>query len=86
MKKALARLRAKTDRELGILAEKQLEQTIRLAESGQAAEAAYHCEQARRILAVTNLPEFQRERIAMKLSAIDRLLRLGEEVVTTAVA
>jgi len=63
MKKALARLREKTDRELSILAEKQLEQTLTLAEEGRYDDAirSYHI--ARRLLTVTDLSAEERAEV-----------------------
>ena len=68
MRQALARLRAKTDRELGILAEKQLEQTLTLAEMGRHRDAARAYESARRLLAVAQLTAAERARLERQLT------------------
>ena len=80
MKKALARLRAKTDRELGILAEKQLEQTLRLAQAGKKEEATRRYQSARRLLAVTSLSCLDRDRIEDLLSRVESALHIERPV------
>jgi hypothetical protein len=80
MKKALARLRARTDRELGILAEQQLEQTLRLAQAGKREEAARRYQSAQRLLAVTNLPCLDRERIDDLLARVEAALHIQRPV------
>jgi hypothetical protein len=84
MKKALARLRAKTDRELGILAEQQLEQTLRLARIGKKEEAVRGYESAKRLLEVTNLNCVQRDRIDASLAQVEVALEVDRPI--TAVA
>ena len=84
MKKALARLRAKTDRELGILAEQQLEQTLRLARLGQKEEAERGYEIAKRLLEVTNLNFVQRDRIDDFMAQVEVALDVDRPI--TAVA
>jgi len=84
MNKALARLRAKTDRELSILAERQLEQTIRLARLGQKTEAERGYEVAKRLLVVTNLNFVQRDRIDDFLTQVEVALEVDRPI--TAVA
>lgn len=78
MQKALARLRYKTDQELFILTEKQLEQTLRLAQVGQTAEALRSLGFARRMLAVARLSYSQRARIDDRMAAIEAALRVEE--------
>jgi len=70
MHKALARLRAKTDRELGILAEKQLEQAAQLVDGGCyiAASRSYHT--VRSLLVVAELPAAQRARLERRLDSL----------------
>jgi hypothetical protein len=80
MKKALARLRARTDRELGILAEKQLEQTLRLAQAGKNEEAMCAYRATRRLLTVTNLPSMQRDRIEDQMARIETALEIGRPI------
>jgi hypothetical protein len=70
MNKALARLRAKTDRELSILAERQLEQTLTLVEMGRYRDAARACDIARRLLAVAQVPAAQRARMEQQLARV----------------
>jgi hypothetical protein len=84
MKKAVSRLRAKTDRELGILAEKQLEQTLRLAKAGRSEEAARGYEAARRLLLVTNLSCLQRDQIEDQMARVETALQIDRPI--TAVA
>jgi hypothetical protein len=76
MKKALARLRAKTDRELGILAEKQLEQTLALVEIGRHCEAAREYDRIRKMLAVASLPAHQRERVDAQLARVRAVIEM----------
>jgi hypothetical protein len=76
MKKALARLREKTDRELSILAEKQLEQALTLAEEGRYDDAVRSYHIARRLLAVAELSAEQRaeaeEQLARARAALEQ--------------
>ena len=84
MNKALARLRAKTDRELGILAERQLEQTLRLARIGKKEEAERGYEFAKRLLEVTNLNFVQLDRIDASMTQVEVALEVDRPI--TAVA
>ena len=70
MQKALARLRAKTDRELSILAEKQLEETLTLAEDGRYSEALRSYDTARRLLAVLELSSAEQARIESQMARV----------------
>ena len=81
MNKALARLRARTDRELCILAEKQLERTLTLAEQGRYREAARGYDTARRLIAVAQIPETQRARIEQQLAKVRALIELPASAV-----
>jgi len=74
LRKALARLRRKTDRDLYSLAERQLEQTLRLAEDGRHEEAVRSYDAVRRILAVTNLNEAERARLNHQLIVVRSLI------------
>ena len=56
MKTALARLRAKTDRELSILVARQLHRSRKLAGNGAYRDAAQEYLTAHALLAVANLP------------------------------
>jgi hypothetical protein len=78
MTKALARLRARTDRELSILAEKKIEQTLVLVEAGRFEEAAETYQAAKRLLVVTNLAAAYRERIENQLARAERALQIEE--------
>ena len=69
MNEALTRLRSKTDRELGILAEKQIEQTLKLAEEGRYRDAQHAYDTARLILLVAQLPIGLRVCLERKLKA-----------------
>jgi hypothetical protein len=84
MSKALARLRARTDRELGILAEKQLGHILKLAQTGKNEEARRGYEATRRLLAVTNLSYVQRDRIDNQMTQVEAALEIGRPI--TAVA
>jgi hypothetical protein len=84
MKKALARLRAKTDRELSILAEQQLEQTLRLARLGKKEEAQRAYKAAKRLLQVANLNFVQRELLETSLAQVEVALEVDRPI--TAVA
>jgi hypothetical protein len=70
MKKALARLRAKTDRELSILAERQLEQTLTLTEEGRYEEAVRSYDIARRLVAVAELSAKQQAEMEEQMARI----------------
>jgi hypothetical protein len=74
MKKALARLRWKTDRELCILAEKLIEQTIRLAEEGRYADAMRSHDTVLRILAVASFSDAEHARLQDRLGAARAVL------------
>ena len=74
LRKALARLRWKTDRDLYSLAERQLEQTLRLAEDGRHDEAVRGYDAVLRILAVTNLNEAERARLNHQLIVVRSLI------------
>jgi hypothetical protein len=80
MNKALARLRARTDRELGILAEKQLEQTLRLAQAGKKEEAEREYQFAQRLLVVTNISCLNRDRIEDQLAQAETALQIERPV------
>jgi hypothetical protein len=80
MNKALARLRARTDRELSILAEKQLEQTLRLAQAGKKVEAAREYDSVRHLLAVTNISCLQRDQIEDQLARVEAALNIERPV------
>jgi len=68
MNTALARLRAKTDRELAVLIRRELQQSRNLAACGRYAEAARRSELVRSLLAVANLSPQEREGIEHQLA------------------
>ena len=63
MQTALARLRAKTDQELGILVARQLARSRKLTCRGAHRDAAKAYLMARALLAVANLPRAERARL-----------------------
>lgn len=81
MKRALAQLRAKTDRELSILAQKQIEQTIQLAEQGRYSDAARAYGAAQRLLAVAELPPSERARLEEQLALVRQSIELPAKAV-----
>jgi hypothetical protein len=82
MKTALARLRAKTDQDLSILVARQLNRSLAQAQRQDYAEAARGYQLARKVLAVTDIPSAQRDKLELKLSE----LRSHLELPATAVA
>jgi hypothetical protein len=81
MQEVLARLREKTDRELSILAEKQLEQTLTLAEEGRYGDAICAYNTARRLLAVARLSAAQQARIENQMARVRAALDQPESAV-----
>lgn len=69
MKTALARLRAKTDRDLAVVIRTEVERALASAADGCYSEAAHHAEQARALMAVSNLSAPERERLLRQLEA-----------------
>ena len=67
MKTAVARLRAKTDRELVILIRKELDRAKLMAARGHYVEALQSADLVRNLLVVTNIPPQERERIQRQL-------------------
>ena len=84
MNKRLARLRYKTDRELFILAERQLEQTLGLAQIGRIDDAAHAYEFAKRLIAVANLPHGQRARVENLLARVEAALNIEDPIAAVA--
>jgi hypothetical protein len=76
MHKALSRLRAKTDRELFILAEKQLEQTLSLIDAGRYREACAGYDIALRLIKVAKLSPLQREHLDKQLAHVRSVIEL----------
>jgi hypothetical protein len=69
MKTALARLRAKTDRDLAVVIRTEVERALASAADGRYSEAAHHAEQARALMAVSNISAPERERLLRQLEA-----------------
>jgi hypothetical protein len=67
METAIARLRAKTDRELAVLIRREFDRTKIMAARGNYAEAAQSARLVRALLAVTNFPAHEREWIQCQL-------------------
>jgi hypothetical protein len=63
MKTALAQLRAKTDRQLAIVIERELARSLELAGSGRYIEAARVNARARSLMSVANLTAQERARL-----------------------
>jgi DNA-binding LacI/PurR family transcriptional regulator len=63
METAVARLRAKTDRELVVIIRKEFDRTASLAARGHYVEAAQSADLVRALLSVANIPAQERERI-----------------------
>jgi hypothetical protein len=69
MNRGLARLRAKTDRDLAVVIQTEVERALALAAGGRYSEAAHSAEQARAWMKVSNLPASERERLMRQLEA-----------------
>ena len=82
MESALARLRAKTDRELGILVARQLNRSRKLAARGAYRDAAKDFLDARALLAVAEIPPAERRRLERLMHKV----RQSIELPATAVA
>jgi hypothetical protein len=67
METAIARLRAKTDRELAVVIRKEFDRTLSLAARGLYVEASQSADLVRTLLAVSNLPAQERDRIQRQL-------------------
>ncbi len=65
METALARLRAKTDRELGILVVKQLHRARKYAGNGAYRDAAKEYQTAKALLSVADIAPARRARLGM---------------------
>jgi len=84
MRKALARMRAKTDRELCILAGRKLEQALKLMEARNRREAMASYEFAQRLLTVTQIPTLNREPTEELLARTEAALGLEKPAVVAA--
>ena len=69
MKTGLARLRAKTDRDLAVVIRTEVERALALAADGRYEEAAHSAEQARALMMVSCLSACERERLSRLLAA-----------------
>ena len=76
METALARLRAKTDRELGILVARQLRRSRKLAALGVYRDAAKDFLTARDLLAVANVPAAERARLERLMHEVRQTIEL----------
>ena len=76
METALARLRAKTDRQLGILVARHLQRSRDHANRGANSEAAKDYLAARNLLAVANIPEPDRARLERLLNKVRQTIEL----------
>ena len=71
MNPGIARLRAKTDRELAVLIQRELQRSLTLIEGCQFSEAADARDRAKRWLAVANLAAGERVRLERLLQTAD---------------
>ena len=76
METALARLRAKTDRELCILITKQLHRSRKLAVRGAYGEAAKDFLAAKALLAVAEIPRAERARLERLMHNVRQTIEL----------
>jgi hypothetical protein len=67
MEPAVARLRAKTDRELVVVIRKEIDRAKARVARGQFVEAARSADLVRALLRVANIPAQERERIQRQL-------------------
>jgi hypothetical protein len=67
METAVARLRAKTDRELIVVIRKELDRAKSMAARGHFVEASQSADLVRNLLVVANIPAQERERIQRQL-------------------
>lgn len=74
LRNSLAQLRAKTNRELGILAHRQLEQSLYLASRAHYQDAERGFTAALAMLAVAELPSAERFALESKLAELRALL------------
>ena len=76
METALARLRAKTDRELTVLIARQLHRSRKLAARGAYQEAARNFLSARGLLAVADIPPAERARLERLMHQVRQTIEL----------
>jgi len=82
METALARLRAKTDRELCVLITRQLQRSRNLASCGAYSDAAKGYLAAQNLLAIADIPPAERARLERLMHEVRQVIELP----TTAVA
>jgi hypothetical protein len=76
METALARLRAKTDQELGVLVARQLRRSRKLAARGSYRDAAKEYLSARALLAVANIPAAERASLERLMHEVRQTIEL----------
>jgi hypothetical protein len=76
MDTALARLRAKTDQELGVLVARQLHRSRRLAARGAYIDAAKDYETAKALLALADIPAAERARLERLMHEVRKTVQL----------
>jgi hypothetical protein len=76
MDTALARLRAKTDKELCTLVARQLQRSRKLASRGSYSAAAKDFLTARALLSVANIPQTERIRLERLLNEVRQTVEL----------
>jgi hypothetical protein len=76
MDTALARLRAKTDRELGILVDKQLHRSRELVGRGAYRDAAKDFLSAKALLTVAEIPPAERARLENAMQEVRKTIEL----------
>ena len=79
METALARLRAKTDRELGILVARQLHRSRELAGRGAYRDAAKDFLTAKALLAVADIPPAERARLERMMQEVRQTIELPRD-------
>jgi hypothetical protein len=76
METALERLRAKTDRELGILVDRQLRRSRELVSRGAYRDAAKDFLSARTLLSVAEIPPAERARLENTMQEVRKTIEL----------
>jgi hypothetical protein len=81
METALARLRAKTDQQLGILVERQLQRSRKLAGRGANRDAVRDYLAAKALLAVADVPAAERARLERLMNKVRQTIELPSSAV-----
>jgi hypothetical protein len=81
MQTAIARLRAKTDRELCTLATRQLQRSRKLASRGALSEAARDYLSAQALLAVADIPVAERAKLERLMHEVRQTIELPRTAV-----